>query len=198
MNFPGVTDITMLTDPAILLTGIAVFAARIFDVSIGTVRTIATVQGRTVLSFCLAVFEVTIWISVVSTVIHKVQTMPILVVFYSLGYATGNVVGILVEKRLAFGVIILKVFSSSKGTEIAKAFRATGQAVTVFHGEGMKGPVQELYIACRRKELKHMLPRVTQIDDKAFYVIEQAQDVKKTLTPIMTPLGGWRQRNNRK
>lgn len=198
MNFPGIADIAALADPAVLLTGLAVFAARIFDVSIGTVRTIVTVQGKTVTAFFLAVFEVTIWITVVSTVINKVQTLPILVVFYSLGYATGNVVGIMVEKKLAFGMIILKVFSSSKGSEIARAFRATGQPVTVFHGEGMKGPVQELYIACRRKELKRMIPKVTELDENAFYVIEQARDVRKMLRPVMTPIGGWRQKHNRK
>jgi uncharacterized protein YebE (UPF0316 family) len=90
------------------------------------------------------------------------------------------------------------VFSSFKGPEIAQHFRSLGQAVTVFHGEGMKGPVQELYIACRRRDLKWMIPRVNSIDEKAFYVIEQARDVRKVLRPVMSPLGGWRQKHNRK
>ncbi|WP_319549370.1 DUF5698 domain-containing protein [Desulfogranum marinum] len=198
MTFPVLADFLSILDPAVFLTGLAVFAARIFDVSIGTVRTIVTVQGKTTLAFFLAVFEVTIWISVVSTVIHQVQTMPVLVIFYSLGYATGNVVGILVERRLAFGMIILKVFSLKKGSVLAQEFRAVGQPVTVFHGEGMKGPVQELYIACRRRDLKWMIPKVYELDADAFYVVEQARDVNKVLKPVLTPLGGWRQRHNRK
>jgi uncharacterized protein YebE (UPF0316 family) len=48
----------------ILLTGMIVFVARICDVSIGTVRTIVTVQGRTVIAFFLATFEITIWVTV--------------------------------------------------------------------------------------------------------------------------------------
>ncbi len=198
MTFPVLADFLSILDPAVFLTGLAVFAARIFDVSIGTVRTIVTVQGKTTLAFFLAVFEVTIWISVVSTVIHQVQTMPVLVIFYSLGYATGNVVGILVERRLAFGMIILKVFSLKKGSVLAQEFRAVGQPVTIFHGEGMKGPVQELYIACRRRDLKWMIPKVYELDADAFYVVEQARDVNKVLKPVLTPLGGWRQRHNRK
>lgn len=71
MNFPGIADLESLADPAVMLIGMAVFAARIFNVSIGTVRTIVTVQGRTVTAFSLAVFEVTTWITVVSTVIQK-------------------------------------------------------------------------------------------------------------------------------
>ena len=57
-------------DVNILLTGLIVFIARVGDVSIGTIRTIFTVQGRTAFSFILAVVEITIWISVVSAVIN--------------------------------------------------------------------------------------------------------------------------------
>ena len=84
----------------ILLTGLIVFVARICDVSIGTVRTIVTVQGRTVIAFVLAVFEISIWITIVSTVIHQVKDNPVLIAFYAFGYATGNVVGIMVERKI--------------------------------------------------------------------------------------------------
>ncbi|AGF77169.1 hypothetical protein UWK_00588 [Desulfocapsa sulfexigens DSM 10523] len=198
MAFPTFSDLLSISDPEVLLTGLAVFTARIFDVSIGTVRTIVTVQGRTILSFFLAVFEVTIWITVVSAVILKMTEMPILIIFYSLGYAMGNVVGILVERRLAFGMIILKVFSSYHGQRMAQTFREMGQPVTIFHGEGMKGPVVELYLACRRRDLRWMIAKVYEIDSDAFYVVEQAKDVSKVLKPVYSPLGGWRQRNNRK
>lgn len=198
MAFPGLSDLLTIFDPVVFLTGLVVFGARIVDVSVGTVRTIVTVQGRTTLAFFLAVFEVTIWISVVSTVIHKVQEMPILVIFYSLGYASGNVVGILVERRIALGMIILKVFSQTKGYDLADTFRKLGQPVTIFHGEGMKGPVVELYLACRRRDLKWLIPALDKVDADAFYVVEQARDVRKVLKPVATPLGGWRQRHNRK
>lgn len=198
MTIPTLADLATIFDPVVLLTGLSIFVARIFDVSIGTVRTIVTVQGRTVVAFFLAVFEVTIWISVVSTVIHQVNDMPVLVIFYSLGYATGNVVGIIVERKIALGLIILKIFSLHKGKEIAQSFREAGQAVTTFEGEGKSGPVLEIYLVCRRRDLKWMLPRLLAVDSSAFYVIEQARDVKKVLKPVFTPLGGWRQRHNRK
>ncbi|SHO46783.1 Uncharacterized protein YebE, UPF0316 family [Desulfopila aestuarii DSM 18488] len=198
MNLPNYTDFIAIFDPVVFMTGLAVFCARICDVSIGTVRTIVTVQGRSVLAFSLAVFEVTIWITVISTVITQVKDVPILVVFYSLGYATGNVVGIMVEKKLAFGFIILKVFSHFHGKSMAEYFRQLGQPVTVFEGEGLQGPVLELYIVCRRRDLRWMIPKVYELDSEAFYVVEQARDVSKVLKPVCTPLGGWRQRNNRK
>jgi len=64
-----------------LVTGCIVFVARICDVSIGTVRTITTIQGRTGLVFILAVFEITIWISVAGVVINQIREQPILIFF---------------------------------------------------------------------------------------------------------------------
>jgi hypothetical protein len=37
-----------------------------------------------------------------------------------------------------------------------------GQPVTVFQGEGMQGPVDELYVACRRRDLKQILEIVNE------------------------------------
>jgi len=110
-----------------LLTGLLIFAARIAGVSIGTIRVIVTVQGRSVIAFFLGIIEVLIWIAVVSTVIHKINPQP----------------------------------------------------VTVFRGDGMRGPVGELYIACRRRELKRLLDIVKAEDPDAFYITEMARDVSK-------------------
>ncbi|MBR9985011.1 MAG: DUF2179 domain-containing protein [Desulfosarcina sp.] len=185
-------------DPHILLTGVIIFVARICDVSIGTIRTIVTVQGRTAIAFCLAIFEISIWLTVVSTVITQIKDQPLLVAFYAFGYATGNVVGIMVERKLAFGTMILRIITRTAGPEIAAHLREKGQPVTIFHGEGMRGPVNELYIACRRRELKWILPEVQRLDPRLFYVIEQARDMSKVLKPVSTALGGWRATDKRK
>jgi uncharacterized protein YebE (UPF0316 family) len=185
-------------DLNILLTGLLIFFARICDVSIGTVRTIVTVQGRTAIAFFLAIFEIVIWITVASAVIHQIKDQPVLVLFYAFGFATGNVVGIIVERKLAFGSMILKVITRKDGHALADHLREMGQPVTIFVGEGMRGPVLELYIACRRKDLKWLLPEVKKKDENAFYIIEQARDMSKVLKPIYSPIGGWRSAHKKK
>jgi len=179
-------------DGPIILTGLIVFIARVFDVSIGTIRTIVTVQGRTFVAFCLAMVEISIWIYVASGVIHQIKEQPLLVAFYALGYATGNVVGIMVERYLAFGLIVLRVITRDAYQQIAEILRSQGQPVTIFMGEGMRGPVAELYIACQRRDLKWILHEVNNADANAFYVIEAARDVSRILRPTYTHLGGWR------
>lgn len=175
-----------------LLMGIVIFFARICDVSIGTIRTLVTVQGRTVVAFILAVFEIIIWVLVAGAVITKIKEAPLLTVFYALGFATGNVVGILVERKIAFGLIVFKVITRDKSKSLTDRLRQIGQAVTVFTGEGISGPVFELYIVCRRRDLKLLIPIVKEEDPTAFYITEQARDVNKVLRPIYQPITGWR------
>jgi uncharacterized protein YebE (UPF0316 family) len=175
-----------------VLLGLLIFLARVVDVSLGTIRTIVIVQGKTVVAFMLGFVEVLIWITIVSTVVNRISQTPVLVLFYALGFATGNVVGIEVEKRLGFGAIILRVMSRPKGNQIAKRLRDLGQPVTIFKGEGMHGEVPQLYVACRRRDLRWILPVVKEEDPDAFYITEQARDVSKILRPFSSPVTGWR------
>ena len=122
-----------------LLTGLLIFLARIADVSIGTVRVIVTVQGRSVIAFFLGICELLIWITVVSTVIHKIDAHPILALFYAFGYATGNVVGISLERKLALGFIILRVITRTAGKSAGGSNQGQGAAGDRFQGRGHAG-----------------------------------------------------------
>jgi len=135
-----------------LMTGALIFVARVVDVSLGTVRTISTVQGRTKTAFSLGFIEVSMWLIVISAVVNTIGEKPMLGVFYALGFSTGNVVGILMEKRLAFGHVVLRIISAHKGREIAGKMRAAGFGVTTFQGEGLTGSVTELFIVSRSEE----------------------------------------------
>jgi uncharacterized protein YebE (UPF0316 family) len=181
-----------MLEPNTLLTGALIFVARICDVSLGTVRTIVTVQGRGVLAFFLAIFEILIWISVVSTVVQKVGSQPILAVFYAFGFATGNLVGIAVERKIALGFMVLRVFTRTAGKAMTERLRAMGQPVTVFQGEGMHGPVDELYVACRRRDMGRLLEIVNGEDSEAFYITEMARDVCRSIRPLSPECGSWR------
>ena len=125
---------------SILLTGIAIFLARIIDVSLGTLRTISIIQGRTWVSFWLGFGEIIIWLWVIS-VIPQIKDIPILAIFYAFGFAFGNMVGIRIEKLLAFGHVIIRVISRAHYSQMTKVLRQAGFGVTTFHGEGMNGPV---------------------------------------------------------
>lgn len=175
-----------------LFYALFIFLARLADVSLGTLRTIAVVHGRTVMSFWLGFFEAAIWLAVVSAIVPTVTQKPALGIVYALGFATGNLVGIKVEKLLAMGNLILRIITRKEPEEIMNILRGHGYRVTSFSGEGQSGKVTELYIVCRRRDLKSLLTTVLQLDSEAFYVTEQAGAVSNVVRPIMQPLTGWR------
>lgn len=181
-----------MLDWTIVATGILIFCARVADVSMGTLRTLMTVQGRMVGAFLLGLVEVTIWIYVITAVIDKLHQSPVLVVFYALGFSTGNVVGIWVEKKLAIGHVILRILTARHGTEMTQAIRDLGFRVTEFLGQGRRGPVSELYVVCERRELNQIMRCAQNIDPEVFYITETPGQVSRFRKQARFPFTGWR------
>jgi len=179
-------------DSAVLITGLVVFFARVLDVSLGTIRTISIIQGRTVLAFFLGFIEISVWIGVISAVIDQVQSSPLLGVFYALGFATGNVVGIRIERRIAMGSIVIKIMARESAGKLASKIRQLGFGVTEFQGTGMAGTVTELYIVCARKQFAGIMKEVKKIDPDVYFVTEAVGTLGSGKIPLALEHTGWR------
>lgn len=177
---------------SIILTGLLVFVARVLDVSLGTMRTISIIQGRTVLAFFLGLIEISIWISVISAVISQVQTSPVLGVFYAFGFATGNVAGIMIERRIAMGSIVIKIIARESAPELTDRIRKMGYPVTEFQGTGMTGTVTELYIVCPRKDFSRIMEQVQLIDPSVFFITQSVGTLGGGKTPSTMESSRWR------
>ncbi|MFW5883055.1 MAG: DUF2179 domain-containing protein [Verrucomicrobiota bacterium] len=175
-----------------------VFLTRMTDVALGTIRTIATVQGRTVTAFVLGLFEVTMWLLVITAVINMVTERPWLIIFYAFGFSTGNVVGIWLERRLAMGFVILRIITGRHANEIIETLREADFRVTRFEGEGLRGPVSELYVVCERKELNRALQLARKIDKDIFFLTETPGTVRRFRQQRALPFAGWRSVAKRK
>jgi uncharacterized protein YebE (UPF0316 family) len=174
------------------LLAFVVFLSRVLDVSIGTIRMIATVQGRIILAFVLGIFEVSIWLIVIATVVNTVLERPWLLLFYALGYSTGNVVGIILERKLALGHAVLRIITGTHAQEIFDTLIEAEFRVTRFEGEGARGPVSELYLVCERKRLAGALKRVQAIDPEVFYLCESPNRVRRFRGQMAMMPQNWR------
>jgi uncharacterized protein YebE (UPF0316 family) len=86
-----------MQDPGI---GVLIMLARMVDVTIGTLRVISVIDGRMKISFILGFVEVVVWLSVISLTLGLIGENPWLGLFFALGFSVGNVLGILVERRI--------------------------------------------------------------------------------------------------
>jgi uncharacterized protein YebE (UPF0316 family) len=166
--------VLFLQDAPVWVLALVVFGLRVCDVSMGTLRTLTIVQGRTALAITLGFFEVLLWILAVSQVIVQVKDEPVLAVAYAAGFACGNGVGMWLEKRLAIGSVVVRLFSARSGDQIARQVRSAGLACTTFAGEGRDGAVTLLYVACSRSDAARVIDLATEVDPAVFYIVERS------------------------
>ncbi len=167
----------------VLFLGVLIFLAEVAVLTLGTVRTMVTVLGESKAAFFLGCLEMILWIFGTSAVMLKVGEEPFLGVCYAVGFACGNVVGIMAEKKLALGNVVVRVISAWRGTEIAQAVRNAGFGITTVAGEGSDGPVTVQFVVCKRKDMKHVLSAAREVDPELFYTFETAGGVSEVSSP---------------
>ena len=176
MNDPGYGTVAIIS--------ITIVLARLIDVSLSTFRTAAVIQGRRGLAWILGFFEVLVWVLVVSEVLVTVKDHIWYAVPYSIGFATGNWVGIWIEAYFALGNQVVRIFCKD-GTEMAERLRAVGFGVTEFDGRGKDGPVAMLFVAGERKRVTEIVRIARDTDPKCYYTIgdvRTASTAPNTLT----------------
>jgi uncharacterized protein YebE (UPF0316 family) len=154
-----------------------IFALRIVDVSLDTMRVIFAIRGRrdlaAVLGFCMAL----VWIFAVGNAVKHVDSI-LHILGYAGGYATGTFVGITIERMVAYGVAMVRVISAHGGVEIAQALRDRGYGVTEVAGYGREGRVEVLFAAVNRSHLDDVMEIVNKWDEGAFVTIEEPKDIR--------------------
>ena len=172
-----------------------VFVFRVCDVTLGTMRTLSIVKGHIAVSVVLGFFEVMIWIVAVSQVIVRLHESWWLALAWAGGFATGNAVGIVVERKLALGTSVVRILSAEHGEEIATTLRSQGHPASTFVGEGPHGPVSLVYAMAPRRLAKDMVRSARRIDPDLLYVSEPAHEsnggVQLRLRPVPHATG-WR------
>ncbi|MGE5589895.1 MAG: DUF2179 domain-containing protein [Bacillota bacterium] len=147
-----------------------IFAARVTDVSLSTVRTLLLVRGKRIPAAVLGFFEVSIYIIALGQVMSKLSN-PLNLLAYALGFATGNFVGATLEEHMALGYLTVQAITREAGSDLANILRAQGFGVTVLHGEGRDGSRQILYITLKRKFLPHILNTLEAQEPDAFVTV---------------------------
>lgn len=167
----------------VLFLGILIFLAEVAVLTLGTVRTMVTVLGESRAAFYLGCLEMILWVFGTSAVMLKVGEEPFLGVCYAVGFASGNVVGIMAEKKLALGNVVVRIISNWHGADIAHAVRQAGHGITTVAGEGAEGPVTVQFVVCKRSDMNGVLDAARSVDPDLFYTFETAGGVSQVVSP---------------
>ena len=83
----------------ILILCLKIFFVRIFDVSLGTARTIIMVRGKGFLASIIGFVEVLVWFLIVREALNTNVESIWIAISYSLGFATGTYIGSLLSNH---------------------------------------------------------------------------------------------------
>jgi uncharacterized protein YebE (UPF0316 family) len=167
----------LITPEALLGAGL-IFILRVSDMSLDTLRVLFVMRGRKGLVWLLGFFQATIFVIAISFVIADLDSI-LKVVGYAAGFATGNVVGIWIEEKLAVGHTQLRIVSPRLGSAIADRLREDGFAVTEVAARGKDGMVALLSCSVLRKRVNHVRDLANQIDPTAFITAEDVRPVRR-------------------
>lgn len=160
----------------ILGNALFIFVLRLTDVSMGTMRMIMVMRGMRYWAALLGFVEVTIWVVAISQVIGHLDNVWS-VVGYSGGFATGTLLGMWIEGKLALGYLDLHIVSMTKGPELVQKIRQAGYGATQVRAEGQSGPVYLINVVVPRKQMAEVLNLINKIDAGSFVTVDEARQV---------------------
>jgi len=97
---------------------LAIFALRVVNIAMDTVRMLTVLRGMKLISYILGVLESLLFILALGPVLSNLNNV-LFILAYAVGYATGGWVGMIIEERLAFGFVHITVVSSKHGAKMA-------------------------------------------------------------------------------
>jgi uncharacterized protein YebE (UPF0316 family) len=162
----------IITDPtteAIAWT-LAIFFARLTDVSMGTVRQILIIRGRRGVASISAFFEILIWVIAISQVITQLDKIYYMIAF-ALGFASGNYLGSVIEEKIALGYMFAYIVPKKRSNDLAHKLREAGFGATIIQGIGLKGPEPVYNVLFRRRDTHRLLDIIKKHDKGAFYTL---------------------------
>ncbi len=151
-----------------------IFFFRIIDVSLGTFRTIVTIKGKNLLAGIIGFFEVFVWFTIVEEALTGSNSIWV-ALFYSLGFATGTVIGGYASNYFITTPITLQIITNNN--DMANYLREKGFGVTVINANGKDGIKNMLILETVNKNYKKLLSLIRIIDEKAFIVVDETKYV---------------------
>lgn len=155
-----------------LLLPFLIFLARITDVSINTIRIIYVLGGRRWTATILGFFESFIWLMAIRQIFEHLDNW-ICYVAYPAGFASGIFIGMIIEERIAYGQVIVRIITRKEVNELINFLNEMKLRYTHVNAEGPDGHENLVFTVLEREKLEILLYKLKDILPTAFYTVEK-------------------------
>jgi uncharacterized protein YebE (UPF0316 family) len=160
------------------LTVLMIFILRVLDIAAATLRMLMVIRGRKLNAWVLGFVQALLFVLAIRAVLSDLSSW-VNIIAYAMGFATGTVVGMWIEERIAIGYKHLRIISSRRGPELAGYLRSQGYAVTEVLGRGKDGTVSLLNCTVHRKDVEQIEQLVKEKDEQAFITADDVSPVSR-------------------
>ena len=157
-----------------------IFLARVFDVSLGTLRIIFVAKGYKLWAPFVAFTEIIIWIFMISTTLKHLDHWP-MAIAYAAGFAAGNYVGMYIEEKLTLGHELIRIITKTDPQDLIEKLKTEGFGLTSIKANGYNGNVGVIYVIIKRNHIKKIQQLILQHNPKALYTVEDIRFVNKQI-----------------
>jgi uncharacterized protein YebE (UPF0316 family) len=158
-----------------------IFVLLTLNSGLDTLRTLSVARGRRPAAWLAGFGQSFLFVTAVAGLLTDLLNAWNLTAFAG-GLATGSVLGIVVEGRLAPGHRLVRIVSSRRGASIAAAIRQLGWGATEFSARGQDGTVSLIWCHLPRRHAAEVTDAVLDLDPEAFITAEN----------VRLSHGGWR------
>ena len=174
-----------------LILPLFIFLSRIMDVSFGTIRIVMVSKGYKLWAPFLGFFEVFIWLIAISKIFQNLDNW-ICYFAYAGGFATGNYIGLIIEEKLAVGIVKIQIITRKEAGKLISNLKEAGYGITHHEAQGANEKVSIIYSIIKRNEVQNVERIVKATNPNAFYSIEDVKSVSPGIFPIKTSTRRWR------
>src|SRR5688500_3183067 len=155
-----------------ILLPLLIFCARIGDVSINTIRIIYVLGGRRWTATLLGFFESFIWLMAIRQIFEHMDNW-LCYVAYPAGFASGIFVGMMIEERIAYGKVIVRIITRKDIAEWLEYINKPYHRYTHVNAQGPDGHENLVFTVLERERLEDLLFKLKEILPSAFYTVEK-------------------------
>ena len=183
MNLPDFMDSGIY---AWVVLPLLIFTARICDVSLDTLRILFINRNFRYWAALCGFFGVLIWLLVIRQIFQQMDN-PLCFIAYPAGFATGNIVGLIIENRISLGKVIVRIITHLEAEELVSKLRSDGYGLTILDANGVSGPVKVIFTVMERNDIPQVVETIKKYNPHTFYSVEDVRFVSESVTPHRLP-----------
>jgi uncharacterized protein YebE (UPF0316 family) len=165
-----------------------IFLAAMSYLTLDTLRIIFMARGLKLVSSLLGFVEITIFLLAVSQVLLNLDRIENLLAYAS-GFAVGNYLGMVIEEKLAMGLLIVRILTEGDATDLVRQLGERDLGVTSVGARGIAGRVRIVFSIVRRRDFPELMKLIERHQPKAFVSVQDVRGVRdlKRAAPALRP-----------